>query len=138
MKIRNIMRGTVALQGAAFFLVLVLVWLDAIFAWHHWPRQVEHTVDWDQLRALTTAVAVLAVVVMLATHRLQARIMDLERFIRVCAWCRKVEMRHHWVEMEEFLSTKLHKETTHGICPECRAREFAEETVPMRPASHAA
>lgn len=48
-----------------------------------------------------------------------------EEFLRVCAWCKKVELEGTWVEVEAAIDTlKLFEREnlprlTHGVCPEC-------------------
>lgn len=58
-----------------------------------------------------------------STRRVLERIRYLEKFMRVCAWCRRI--RHHgdWMQLEQFMQTGFDTPTTHGICPECSERE---------------
>lgn len=45
------------------------------------------------------------------------RIIYLEEFIRVCAWCNKIHENGEWIVPEDF--AKSHRKSTHGICREC-------------------
>lgn len=58
-----------------------------------------------------------------ATRRMLARMKYLEGFMRVCAWCRRVDYRGRWMPFEQFLQQGFDTPTTHGICDECLARE---------------
>jgi len=61
-----------------------------------------------------------------ATRRVVERANHLESFIRVCAWCRRVHLQGHWVDLEHFLSQGLHARPSHGICEDCLARQRPE------------
>lgn len=58
-----------------------------------------------------------------ATRRMLARMKYLEGFMRVCAWCRRIDYRGRWMPFEEFLQKGFDTPTTHGICEECLVRE---------------
>ncbi len=57
----------------------------------------------------------------MATLWVFRRLRFLEDFIRVCAWCRKVEVAEEWVSFEDYMKVRHDVKSTHGICPECRA-----------------
>ncbi len=57
--------------------------------------------------------------VFLFTYRLVKHLVYLEKFIRVCSWCRKVCYRHEWMPLEEYFKSGFHVGTTHGICADC-------------------
>lgn len=64
------------------------------------------------------------------TRRLLRRLHELEEFLHVCSWCRKVGHEEQWLTMEEYFDSQLATETSHGICPEC-ARRHLEGGGPM-------
>src|SRR5277367_5059664 len=57
--------------------------------------------------------------VSLSTRRLLKRVRQLEDFMRVCAWCRRIDCKGEWMRLEEFMEQGFDTPTTHGICPEC-------------------
>jgi ligand-binding sensor domain-containing protein len=87
------------------------------------------------------AVALLAAT--LAAHRLRLRALiarerELERrvaealadvkvlrgMLPICAWCKKVrDDRGYWNQIESYLRERSEAEFSHGICPDCLARE---------------
>lgn len=75
-------------------------------------------------RSTLEMVLVLAVwlLVSLSTRRLLKHIRNVESFMRVCAWCRRIDYKGEWISLEEFLRQGFDTPTTHGICPDCRAR----------------
>jgi hypothetical protein len=58
-----------------------------------------------------------------STHRLLKRVRQLEDFMRVCAWCRRIDYKGEWMRLEDFMEQGFDTPTTHGICPECLQRQ---------------
>jgi hypothetical protein len=75
-------------------------------------------------------VVVVAIPVMILTRRLVSRLYHLEGFLRVCAWCRKMEHDGEWIPLEKFFERKFETATSHGICPVClvEAKEKMKKT----------
>lgn len=63
--------------------------------------------------------------VMGSTRRLLRHALYLQGFMRVCAWCHRVDYKDSWVPLEEFLRRGFDTPTTHSICPKCLAKELA-------------
>ena len=64
-----------------------------------------------------------------STRRVLDRIRRLEQFLKVCAWCRRIEFHGEWISLERFLQQGFDTPTTHGICHECLEREKAAAEV---------
>ena len=62
-------------------------------------------------------------VVTASTRRILNRIRYLEEFMRVCAWCRRINYHGEWMRLEEFMQQGFHTPTTHGICTECFSKQ---------------
>jgi len=56
------------------------------------------------------------------------RLHQLEEFLLVCSWCRKVGHEGKWLTMEEYFGSKFATETSHGICPECAKKTMVRYT----------
>jgi len=54
-----------------------------------------------------------------STRRLLKQVRQLEDFLRVCSWCRRIDYKGEWMPLEEFMEQGFDTPTTHGICPEC-------------------
>lgn len=107
-------------QNLGFLGIMVIGYLDELiklpsllFSDH--PFAVLHQ------RAILDMLIVLAVwfLVGASTRRILERIRYLEKFLRVCAWCRKIEYKGEWMRLEDFMRQGFDTPTTHGICPEC-------------------
>ncbi len=70
-------------------------------------------------------VLIVATVVVMATLWVFRRLRFLESVIQVCAWCRKVNVQQEWLSFEQYLKREHDVQSTHGICPECRAAASA-------------
>ena len=58
-----------------------------------------------------------------STRRILERVRYLEKFMRVCAWCRKIDYKGEWMRLEDFMAQGFDTPTTHGICPECSKQQ---------------
>src|ERR1700722_14567669 len=74
-----------------------------------------------------------------STRRLLKKVRQLEDFMRVCAWCRRIDCKGEWMRLEDFMQQSFDTPTTHGICPEClnhqkeaiqRARKARNQSAP--------
>jgi hypothetical protein len=72
-----------------------------------------------------------------STHRLMKRLRQLEDFLRVCAWCRRIDFKGEWMPLEDFMEQGFDTPTTHGICPDC-LRERKEALARSKMAREAA
>ena len=61
-----------------------------------------------------------------SSRRLLKRVRQLESFLRVCAWCRRIDYKGEWMKLEDFMEQGFDTPTTHGICPECLRQRKAE------------
>jgi hypothetical protein len=61
--------------------------------------------------------------VSMSTRRILERVRYLEKFLRVCAWCRRINYHDDWMRLEEFMQQGFDTPTTHGICAECLQRQ---------------
>lgn len=81
------------------------------------------------------AILLLGIGVVVATLWVFRRIRFLEDFVRICAWCRKVEVANQWVSFEDYMKLQHDVKSTHGICPECRANASKKPAVELTSAS---
>jgi hypothetical protein len=97
-------------EGAGFLLLVVMSWFD------------EYHSSWKESAIESGMVLVVWLAVHLFTRRLISHLHYLEGFLRVCAWCKKVEHEESWIPLEQFLETGLDTKATHGMCPACAAQ----------------
>lgn len=115
------MNRIVWFEIVAFAAIIAISWaseygLETAFFGEHYTR------DWRDPILQTVITLSVAIPTIVLTARLSRRLHYLERFLRVCAWCRRIGHGENWVSLEEFLRVKLDARASHGICPECSAK----------------
>jgi len=80
---------------------------------------------WMRLFVRSSVLSVIWVIVHLTTRRLLLRLHELEGFLVICSWCRRVGHDGEWLSTEDYFGSKFKTETSHGICPDCVQRQLA-------------
>lgn len=56
-----------------------------------------------------------------------ANVRTLSGLLPICATCKKIRNdQGYWTQIESYLHARADVQFTHGICPECAAREYAK------------
>ena len=59
---------------------------------------------------------------------LSAQVKQLEAFIPICGYCKKIrDDRKYWQEIETFFSQRQGTKFSHGVCPDCYERELVPQ-----------
>jgi hypothetical protein len=124
MKLNSQMAKIVTFQNVGFLTVIVLCYLDdllqlpsLIFSGHPFII-VYHRSTLEMLLFLAVWLLVAT-----STRRLLHRVRHLEHFMRVCAWCRRIDYKGQWMPLEDFLQEGFDTPTTHGICHDCLVKQ---------------
>ena len=124
------------LEVIGFGGVLLLIWLDEYadiefryFGAAKTPLRPQEY--WFE----TCAVLLLGTVIVLATLWVFRRLRFYDDFIRVCAWCRKVEVAEEWVSFEDYMKRQHDVKSTHGICPTCRTNASKRRSAVLEDAA---
>ena len=120
MKKNSQLTRIVLYQNLGFLGILAICYLDELLKL---PALIfsEHPFALVYRRPILDMLLVLAVwlLVSCSTRRILERIRYLEKFMRVCAWCRRINFKGEWMPLEEFMRQGFDTPTTHGICKEC-------------------
>lgn len=107
-------------QAAGFTAILAITWLNEFLGLPERYLGVGPQYhEWAEGAVETAAILLIAIPILLLTRRLVSRLFYLERFLKVCAWCRKINDAERWLSMEDYLSAEFHLTTSHGMCPDC-------------------
>lgn len=109
------------LEIIGFLIIIALSWVHELTNVTHSISGIEYIPDWVEAATETLMVVVVAIPVVILTKRLVSRLYQLEGFLRVCAWCKKMDHDGEWIPLEEFFERKFETATSHGICPACLA-----------------
>lgn len=56
-----------------------------------------------------------------------SELMQLKSIIPICAWCKKIRNDDdYWESVEEYFSTHVDVDFTHGMCEECYTKEYGD------------
>jgi DNA-binding response OmpR family regulator len=67
---------------------------------------------------------------------LAAQVKQLESFIPICSYCKKIrDDRKYWQEIENYFSQQQGAKFSHGICPDCYDRVVAPQLAELNLAS---
>ena len=108
----------VFIQNLGFLAIIVFCYLDELL---RLPALIFSNHPFVFRRATVEMLLFFGVwlVVSSSTRRLLKRIRQLEEFMRVCSWCRRIDYKGKWITLETFMEQGFDTPTTHGICPEC-------------------
>ncbi|HEY8995902.1 MAG TPA: hypothetical protein VIM71_14650 [Lacunisphaera sp.] len=112
-------RSILKREAIAFSSIIALTWLAEIVYLPHLLYGEPAAFLWGRVLVRTAVILAVWAWVHFATRRLLRRLHELEEFLLVCSWCRKVGHEGRWLTMEEYFGSKFDTETSHGICPEC-------------------
>jgi hypothetical protein len=124
MKMNSQMTKVVTFQNIGFLTVIILCYVDdllqlpsLIFSGHPFIIMY-HRSTLEMLLFLAVWLLVAS-----STRRLLNRVRHLEHFMRVCAWCRRIDYKGQWMPLEDFLQEGFDTPTTHGICHDCLVKQ---------------
>ena len=125
MKMNPQVTKIVLYQNLGFLAIIVLCYLDELIKL---PSLIfsDHPFAFVYRRTTLEILLVLAVwfVVSRSTRRIMERVRYLEKFLRVCSWCRRINYHGEWMRLEEFMQQGFDTPTTHGICQECLRQQW--------------
>lgn len=122
MKNSRVLKNILLYERVGFSLIIALLWLNEVLDIPHYVFGAPNTpVNWRESLVETVLVAALAILVTRFTRFTMARVSYLERFILVCASCRRVCFHQQWIPFDVFLRDHSDTHVSHGLCPSCAA-----------------
>ncbi len=109
-------------EGAGFLILIAVSWLNELVSLPRVLFAIPHHGKWQEALLETFVILMVAIPSLFLTHRLLGRLFYVEGFLQVCGWCHRINVDGEWLPLENYLSTKLHRKTTHGICGDCTTK----------------
>lgn len=125
---RNILRR----EALGFAVFLVLIWVTEATHLPHLLFGEPAEFNWFRVIFRTLVTLAIWAWMHLTNRRLLRRLHELEEFLLVCSWCRRVGDRGDWLTMEEYFGSRLSTETSHGICPDCAQKQLNTHRTAVR------
>jgi len=121
-------------EALGFSLIVVLSWAVEILHVPHLLFDEPSAPNWTRALLRTLVVIAVWIWVHVATKRLLRRLHELEEYLLICSWCRKVGYEGKWLTTEQFFGSKFHQEASHGICPDCAKKALERAGIGDNPA----
>src|SRR5712664_339654 len=116
MKMNSQLTRVVLFQNLGFLAIIILCFLDELI---QLPTLIfsDHPFVFIFRKSTLDMLLVLAVwfLVSTSTRRIMEHVRYLEKFMRVCSWCRRINYQDEWMPLEEFMRQGFDTPTTHGI-----------------------
>ncbi|MEP6822606.1 MAG: hypothetical protein ABI946_09685 [Chthoniobacterales bacterium] len=116
-------------EGAGFVFLIALTWVDELLGLPYLLFGGAHTMIWRESAIETISIALVWLVVDIATRKILRRFKYLEDLLTMCAWCRKLEHAGEWLSLEDYCSKELGVDISHGMCPKCGRQLLGEPPV---------
>lgn len=127
MKITKYPERILVYEAIGFLAILAMILVDEIYEIpeRYFAAYTNHTELWEGSFEVIM-ILLIAIAILLPTHRLVKRLFYLEEFLRVCAWCGKIHHEEKWISLEKYFASGFDTKTTHGMCPDCFERTKGE------------
>lgn len=102
-----------------FILIALLNWVDEIYCLPSLIFGGKYVPNFHEAAIENFIVLLVAIPVISLTRKMVNRLHYLEEFLRVCAWCKKINHDDKWMPLEQYFEQRFDTMTSHGICPEC-------------------
>jgi hypothetical protein len=115
----------IGIEVLGCLMIILIIWADELLDIPHklfnasasLPRISEALLESGLVLLLGTIVVIVTILMVMSK-----RIRELESFIRVCAWCKKLKIGDSWITLEQYLEEYQGTRSSHGIC-----REFCHQ-----------
>ena len=114
------------IECLGFSLLILLSWLDELLGLPHLLFGLPQQGMWRESALESIAIALVWLVVYIATQNILRRFQYLEDMLMMCAWCRKLEHSGDWLSLEDYCVRELGVDISHGICPKCGRKSLGE------------
>ncbi len=127
---KNINTRALWIEGIGFISIIALSWVNELTRFPALFLPNYHG-NWHEAVLESILTIVVAIPTLFLTKRLidrlQRQLYYLEGFLRICAWCRRLESDGEWVPIEKYFRQQFSLTSTHSICPDCYTKQLTED-----------
>ncbi len=128
----------IMVEAIGFFIVVIAVWFNEFYDLPHYLFGMPlERFNYHEAGFESVFVLVLAAVIIAVTRRLIRRVEQLEAFLPICSFCKKIRKvgadpfkQDSWVQLELYIEAKTGSEFSHGLCPECAEKHYGKYGKP--------
>jgi hypothetical protein len=127
MKNRQILSTVLRYEIIGFVGVLVVFWINEIIDLPHLLFHVPPTpINLAEAAIESVVFVICGAFISLRINKLLKRIKYLEGFLRICAFCKKINVDEEWIPLEVFVERHSDAVFSHGLCPKCLKEHYGE------------
>lgn len=134
MSFRDTLKHVIFIEAVGFIVVIFAIWSVELFDLHFYLFHTDHQpANFEEGIFESLFVLALALAVMLVTSRLLKRIKQLEEFLPICSFCKKIRKpnsnaskQESWERIEFYINKKTGTQFSHGLCPECYEKHYGK------------
>jgi hypothetical protein len=122
-------------QSFGFLAIITLCWLNSLLGLPSLVLEGHFGVaDFESPVLQMLLILAVWLLVNSTTRRSLERLKHLESFMRICAWCHRINHNGAWKTPEKYFEEGFETHATHGICLEClkQQTEIAEQAKRAR------
>ncbi len=110
----------VMLEMLGFAAILVFLWVDEILDMPHLIFGAPATpINLAESLMENVIVLVLAVAVVMTTHRLIRTVSSLEMLFTICPQCKRIHVDDEWISIEDYMTVHSRAMFARQLCPRC-------------------
>ena len=110
----------VMLELLGFAAVLVFLWAGEIFDLPHLVFGAPATpINLAESAMENVIVLLLAIAVVMITHRLIQTVSSLEMLFTICPQCKRVHVDDEWISLEDYMTVHSRAMFARHLCPRC-------------------
>jgi len=111
-------------QSFGFLAIIALCWLNSLLGLPSLVLEGHLGVsDFESPLLQMLLILTVWLLVNSSTRRSLERLKHLESFMRICAWCHRINHNGAWKTPEKYFAEGFETTATHGICHECLKRQ---------------
>lgn len=119
----GLQKTVIGYEASGFGAVIILLWLYDFFFVQKYAPEIQNALHQAVVSGIA-AVFIIALTVIFMTCRKTGSYRQLEGFMPVCSFCRKVREGSEWIPFEKYIEEHSDAVVSHSLCPECSEEHY--------------
>jgi hypothetical protein len=110
-----------------FSSVILIIWLDEILDLPHALfGSMATPPNYSESIFETVLIILLALIIILLTHKILKRLKFFEEILPICSFCKKIRSESIWIPIEQYICSHSKTDFSHSLCPECAEKYYGD------------
>ncbi|MGA1842570.1 MAG: hypothetical protein ACMUIU_18300 [bacterium] len=124
---RKVSKKVILYELLGFGIIILFQWLNEILDIPHFIFGAKPTpINIIESIFESSIILCLCIAVIIYTYKMLKKIKNLEGFLPVCLFCKRILVKNEWVEIEDYISEHSEAECTESLCPDCLEKNYGE------------